>query len=799
MKYKLLIFSLVCFILATPKQVNAQLTQLGTNIIKAPLSSTDQTQIGTEVASSADGMITALGSSFTTSAGGWAGIVRVYRFNPDINDWEQLGSDLLGTARGQRFGYTLDLSDDGYTLAVSSRTFIGFGNSTPKVGIYKFINNDWVLMGNEINAEKIDDYFGNNLALNADGTVVVIQANPNQVGDLKYAKIYEYNGNDWVQKGNRLKAASLSHNWGGLRGLDINDNGDVIIISNYDYSGTTAIGSVILFKYNANTNKWDLKDEVINNVSLETFGDAISYASTAMDTIIAIGAPRNILRSDGYVRVYKFENDKFVQLGNQIDGERTNRAFGTMVSLSGDGKTLLVGRGIPETNRGLPELYRFENNIWTKYDENLFYDENNSTGVFTDGLDYRVAYHGKPLSLSKDGTVITVGVPYGKMGTTEVGLAKVFTIDLDLDDDGIVNSVESSQSINGGDTDGDGIVNMFDLDSDNDGIPDVVEAGGTDENRDGIADGIPGRTATTLGIPASAGTGLTPPNSDGEGPQDYVDLDSDDDGVPDIFEGGLFEASLVDLNEDGLVDTTSVSDLDGDGIQLGVDGSTNKGGAYDTTVLDLDKDNIADYVDLDSDDSNNIIGNGDDDIVKNGNSSHDADLDGRLDDKTDVDYDGILDIIDKDNNVFGGVSLPSFDFIPRVMVEPTIVTQDSTEVYFIIRIRELNQVTAQSDVVIGLTETDLIEMNFDNELEQLGVYRLDNEDWEYLGKENSIHKFKNSSITKGATSVIGIKGLVASIGLDTYKIPLNISVDSSSGIEKNITNNSDSELIIIKK
>ncbi|MGH1338714.1 MAG: hypothetical protein ACRBFS_21550, partial [Aureispira sp.] len=39
-----------------------------------------------------------------------------------------------------------------------------------------------------------------------------------------------------------------------------------------------------------------------------------------------------------------------------------------------------------------------------------------------------------------------------------------------------------------GDTDGDGILDQLDLDADNDGIPDVVEAGGTDVNGDGRAD-----------------------------------------------------------------------------------------------------------------------------------------------------------------------------------------------------------------------------------------------------------------------------------------------------------------------
>lgn len=55
-------------------------------------------------------------------------------------------------------------------------------------------------------------------------------------------------------------------------------------------------------------------------------------------------------------------------------------------------------------------------------------------------------------------------------------------IDLDDDNDGILDTVETILDI-----DGDGIINSFDLDSDNDGCFDVLEAGYLDNDADGIA------------------------------------------------------------------------------------------------------------------------------------------------------------------------------------------------------------------------------------------------------------------------------------------------------------------------
>lgn len=138
--------------------------------------------------------------------------------------------------------------------------------------------------------------------------------------------------------------------------------------------------------------------------------------------------------------------------------------------------------------------------------------------------------------------------------------------DLDDDNDGILDTVEDAASCTSAagivtanvDCDGDGIPNRLDLDSDNDGINDVNEANGTDANFDGFADGTPN---AITGIPASAGPGLTPPNTDGTGGTNPYDLDSDNDGLTDFTESGTNPA--LDANGDGVVDGNADPDLDG--------------------------------------------------------------------------------------------------------------------------------------------------------------------------------------------------------------------------------------------
>ncbi|MGB5983291.1 MAG: LamG-like jellyroll fold domain-containing protein, partial [Nonlabens sp.] len=108
------------------------------------------------------------------------------------------------------------------------------------------------------------------------------------------------------------------------------------------------------------------------------------------------------------------------------------------------------------------------------------------------------------------------------------------------------------------DTDGDGIENQFDLDSDNDGIPDIIEGQSTlgyvapsdvDTDQDGLDDAFDSTpNGGNLGIGSE---GIQVVDTDGVGNPDYLDLDSDEDGLFDNVESG---SGLVDANTDGRTD-----------------------------------------------------------------------------------------------------------------------------------------------------------------------------------------------------------------------------------------------------
>ena len=234
------------------------------------------------------------------------------------------------------------------------------------------------------------------------------------------------------------------------------------------------------------------------------------------------------------------------------------------------------------------------------------------------------------------------------------------TLNNDPDMDGLAGSLDPDTGgtpVVPADTDGDMTPDYQDLDSDNDGINDVIEGGngpadtdgdGTiDEGGDADMDGIPDvvdETPNAYGDGTLVNPNDAPTDTDMDGVPDYQDLDSDNDSINDVIEGGN-----VDPDGDGQVDNPTV-DTDGDGIPDSVDGLNAFGDEPGTgdDPTDTDNDGIPDSQEVDSDND------GTPDIVEAGdNPSLDGNGDGTVDDTTDPDGDGIVGDADLDPNAFG--------------------------------------------------------------------------------------------------------------------------------------------------
>ena len=103
------------------------------------------------------------------------------------------------------------------------------------------------------------------------------------------------------------------------------------------------------------------------------------------------------------------------------------------------------------------------------------------------------------------------------------------------------------------DFDNDGQSDYLDIDSDNDGLSDAVEAGLNDADADGSVDEFSDSNADGLDD-TTAATPATFVDTDGDTQPDWLDLDSDNDGLSDASEASGPGGSVTDADGDGVID-----------------------------------------------------------------------------------------------------------------------------------------------------------------------------------------------------------------------------------------------------
>ena len=276
----------------------------------------------------------------------------------------------------------------------------------------------------------------------------------------------------------------------------------------------------------------------------------------------------------------------------------------------------------------------------------------------------------------------------------------------DDDCDGLPNLLEGVT-----DTDGDGVTDRSDVDADNDGIRDNLEYGSLmgsvsedssacglngDSDRDGIMDFFDvspfgedtfiGSAAILIGLPLEAvvDENLDGVRDDRDTKEEFIDaLNALVDGS-DGSETGAVEIAVArsivshnvkaDVDGDGLINSLDL-DADNDGvidlIEAGLADSDANGLLDDgVDIIDI----LEDLPDTDADGTPDLLQLKSDgvtfDLVKAGiRAALDADNDGRLDSDTDVDLDGLMDVVDNAIGFFGSVEDFDGDGIPNHLDE----------------------------------------------------------------------------------------------------------------------------------
>jgi len=329
---------------------------------------------GYSVSLSSDGNTVAIGAIWNNPTNSLmrAGQVRVKQYNNITDTWVQIGDDIDGEFINDNSGYSVALSSNGTRVAIG-----GWKNSvgTGHVRVYEY-NSNWYQLGTDMDGEARGDHSGNSVAINAAGDIVAIGAYLNDGvngPDSGQVRVFTYDGSDWDRMGVDIDGEDQGDQFG--TSVSLSDSGMVMAVGATKNDGAVGEDSGHVRVYEWKSGAWQQIGNDIEGEA-EKDNSGISVALSGNGRYVAVGAYNNdgsnTSEEDvGHVRVWQHvKGVGWQQVGGDIDGEADNDESGRSVSLSYDGTVLAVGAwhndGVNGTDSGHVRVHKYENSVWTQ-------------------------------------------------------------------------------------------------------------------------------------------------------------------------------------------------------------------------------------------------------------------------------------------------------------------------------------------------------------------------------------------------------------------------------------------------
>ncbi len=332
------------------RQDNNQWQQIGATLHGLP-----GDKFGHSVSISDDGNIIAVGAYLGDSASTDDNVGYVSVFEKNNETWVQRGEKIFGKVTGELSGFSTALSSSGDRVAVGS-IFALDGNveSAGITRVYEWSASSWSQVGGDISQGYYGDQFGYSVDLSSDGMTVAVSAplNPSYGGVVEVYKIVDTN---WMPKASRyytMRGGGNSNFFG--HSVSLSSDGTKIAVGSpgYDHTGSD-MGRAQVFEFMTHVNQynsahnytyWGEIFSAIGQAGGDHFGSSVEISDDG--TILVVGAPDNDFESvdAGVISIYQNttdQNNSYEFVGS-MDGHVVDEQFGTNVAISGNG-TVVAG------------------------------------------------------------------------------------------------------------------------------------------------------------------------------------------------------------------------------------------------------------------------------------------------------------------------------------------------------------------------------------------------------------------------------------------------------------------------
>jgi hypothetical protein len=311
---------------------------------------------GSSVSMSPDGDFVAVGFK---EADGPAvertGLVRVYQRNTD-NSYSSLGQDgMFGRATGDEFGASVSISNDGTRVAVGARSSSSSGkekNGEVMVFEYSDASDSWRPLGSSIQGKEDSERLGFSVSMSGDGDRLAVGA-PKGNGGTGSTGLHEYDGLDWILLGDVVVGESDGDRAG--FSVSLSNDGTTLAVGAFTSSNgdLSSSGSVTVHKVEGGSVGNSFSSCLVNQG--QTLVGANDEAQFGYSVSLSGDGKRLVVGSNGFssadvskvglCAVYELQEDDWMIIGNSI-GSKENEEAGSHVSISKNGNVVSCSKSI---------------------------------------------------------------------------------------------------------------------------------------------------------------------------------------------------------------------------------------------------------------------------------------------------------------------------------------------------------------------------------------------------------------------------------------------------------------------
>jgi hypothetical protein len=374
-------------------------------------------EFGTSVALSDDGNTALIGAPEDAAATGGTWVL-----TRSSGVWSQQGSKLTGGEEdNSEFGVLVALSADGNTALVG-----GWNDDRRKGAAWVFTRSGgvWSQQGKLTAGSESESGagFGTSVALSADGNTALIGA-PGDDNRNGAAWVFTRTGSTWTKQSGKLTAGddAVGNPWFGYT-VALSGDGNTALIGGWldeNWKGAAWVFTRSGSTWTQQGEKLTANDEdgegmFGTNVTLSADGDTALIGGWNDDSEFGIGGNRDY-SGKGAAWVFTRSGSTWTQQGPKLtaNDESGNGKFGTIVALSANGNTALIGGWNDDHSKGAAWIFTRSGSAWTQQGPKLTGGGETGEGRF-----------GVAVALSADGGTALVG---GLADNSTRGAAWLFT------------------------------------------------------------------------------------------------------------------------------------------------------------------------------------------------------------------------------------------------------------------------------------------------------------------------------------------------------------------------------------